>query len=105
MLQDAGETVSPYLMQRQSKPRRSGPRKTVKRKKHRTAQAEGQYDESGQFALNGTPEGMFDQPIPIASDNRYYIRVPKNITTDQFKLVKVAVGVIEEMANQNKGSK
>lgn len=102
LLQDAGEQVSPYLTARQNKPRRSGPRKTTRRKKHKPKQNGGQPSEP--YQPDSTPEGMFDQPIPI-SDSNCFIRVPMNITTEQVALVKAAVDFIEAIAKQRKGSK
>ncbi len=105
MLQDVDIEVSPYLTARQNKPRKSGLKKTVKKKKYRTAQGERSFVEPDQPTLNVAPEGMFDQPIPIVSDNSCYIRIPRNITVSQVALVKAAVAFIEAMAQQNKESK
>jgi hypothetical protein len=51
-----------------------------------------------------TPAGMFDQPIPIASAERSFIRVPMNITVNQAAMVKAIVAVIEAIAQQNEES-
>jgi len=101
MMQDAGEKISPYLTARQNKPRKSGPRKTKKKKK----QTIRHDDESSEGVGQMTPKGMFDQLIPIGENNNSLIRVPRNITVSQFELVKAAVNVIEAMAKQNKESK
>jgi hypothetical protein len=52
-----------------------------------------------------TPSGMFDLPIPIASANSCFIRVPRDINAEQVNLVKAAVNFIEAMAKQNEESK
>lgn len=103
MMQDAGEEISPYLTARQNKPRKGGPRKTTKKKKRSTTQ-----DNNGrstyQPPASNTPEGMYDQIIPIGTDNKSIIRVPRDINSNQFELVQAAVKVIEIMAKQNKES-
>jgi hypothetical protein len=100
MMQEAGEKISTYLTARQNKPRKSGTRKTKKKKK----QIIRHYDESSEGVGQMTPKGMFDQLIPIGENNNSLIRVPRNITVSQFELVKAAVNVIEAMAKQNEGS-
>jgi hypothetical protein len=105
MLKESGIEVSQYLTAKQNKPRKSGPRKSKQKKTCRMTPNEKPINEFAQPILGSTPEGMFDQPIPIASDSRYHIRVPKNITISQFELVKAAVGVVETLAKQNEESK
>lgn len=51
-----------------------------------------------------TPPNMFDQPIPIVSDNSCFIRIPRDITVNQVALVRAAVAFIEAMAKQNEGT-
>lgn len=104
LLQDAGETVSPYLMQRQSGPRKSGPRKTIRRRRE-TSQDDDRSGSTRQTPASKTPDDMFEQIFPIGMDNKSFIRVPRNIDNNQFELVKAAINVIEIMAKQNTESK
>lgn len=105
MMQDTGEQISPYLTARQNKPRKRSPRKTTRKKRDTAQQDINRRNESRPPSQDSTPKDMFDQPIPIGADNKSFIRVPRNITNGQFELVKAAVNVIEQMANQNKEGK
>ncbi|MGA2678326.1 MAG: hypothetical protein ABSF37_03375 [Sedimentisphaerales bacterium] len=103
MLQDAGEKISPYLTLRQNRQSKGGPKKIAKKqsKEPLTSGA----GEGGQSQQEETPSGFYDQPIPITSDTPCYIRVPRNITTDQMGLVDAAVAFIKAMASHNKEGK
>ena len=100
MLQDAGETISPYLMQRQSRPRKSGLRKTKERQKNDTTQENGGSSSTKHPPTSKDPEGLFDLPMMgITPDS--FIRVPKNITPDQVNVVKAAADYLAVIAKQN----
>jgi hypothetical protein len=97
MLKEAGETMSPYLTQRQSKPRKK--RTAREQQSDRTTE-----DNSTPPSplTNKVPEGMLEQPIFIEGG---YIRFPKNITTNQVNLVEAAVTIIKAIAAQNEKGK
>ena len=102
LLRDADETISPFLTQRQKRRGRGSTKRVTKKKKNETGQDNGKGGSTYRPPESSTPEGMFDQPIPIVSDGSCYIRIPRNITINQVELVKAAVAFIEAMAKQNK---
>ncbi len=98
---EAGIVYSPHLkIRKRSSGKRAG-KTTPKRKEVAKRQDEPQEQTSN---YEQTPSNMFDQPIPIVSDNSCYIRIPRNITLNQVGLVKAAVAFIEAMAKQNEES-
>jgi len=103
MLQEAGEQVSPYLTLRQNRQSKSGPKKIAKKQPKAPPSGDAGLG-GGQPQPEETPSGFYDQPIPITSDTPCYIRVPRNITTDQMVLVDAAVAFIRAMAKQNEES-
>jgi hypothetical protein len=91
---EAGIEYSPHLKIR---------RRTFTKRTGKTTQKSESFDNLPPAGNIGeqTPAGMFDQPIPIASAERSFIRVPMNITVNQAAMVKAVVAVIEAIAQQN----
>lgn len=103
LMEDAGKQISPYLTQRQNKPRKKRA-KITKKKRDNTQQQH--PDRQSTPYQDSTPDGMFDQLVPIAGvKEKCFIRFPQNITQKQFEMVKAAVAFIEAMAKQNEVSK
>ena len=96
---EADVEYSPHLKIRRRLPKKridtASPKKKVSGKKESRAQEE-------ISEVKKTSANMFDQPIPIASDDNCFIRVPRNISVSEVELVKAAVAFIEAMAKQNK---
>ena len=106
LMEDAGKQISPYLTQRQNKPRKRKSKQTAKKKRDTTKQDVNGQDKYRPQYQDSTPEGMFDQLVPIAGvKEKCFVRVPQNITQKQFEMVKAAVAFIEVMAKQNEESK
>jgi hypothetical protein len=99
---EAGVDYSPHLKIRRRLPKKRSdeiPQKNV-------ASGKANQPQGGKTGKEEeTPSGFYDQPIPITSDTPCYIRVPRNITTDQMVLVSAAVAFIDAMAKQNKENK
>ncbi|MBN2019958.1 MAG: DUF5343 domain-containing protein [Sedimentisphaerales bacterium] len=95
---EAGVEYSPYLKIRR--------RLHAKRTGKATQKSESLNNPPlGEPSEEKTPSDMFDLPIPIASAEKCFIRVPRNITAEQVNLVKAAVNYIDAMAKQNEESK
>lgn len=106
LMKDAGKEISSYLTQRQSKPRKRKSKKTAKKKQSKPQQSSDGQDQYPPQYQDETPDGMFDQLIPIAGvKKKCFVRVPQNITQKQFEMVKAAVAFIEAMTKQNEESK
>ncbi len=95
---EAGIDYSPHLRIRKKTLRKRTDKTTIKCK---AASKKGNEPPEGIAHKKQPPSNMFDQPIPIVSDNSCFIRVPRNITVNQVGLVKAAVAFIEAMAKQN----
>lgn len=99
---DAGVEYSPHLKIRRRLPKRRTD--TTAQKIKTPAQKKPKPHDEETPKNDVTPPDMYDQPIPIVSDNSCYIRIPRNITKNQVVLVKAAVAFIEAIANQNEKS-
>jgi hypothetical protein len=98
---EAGIEYSPHL-----KIRRRGTSKRTSKPAQRGEGSGGQgRQESPPSGEKQTPSSMFDMPIPIASAEKCFIRVPRGITTEQVTLITAAVAFIDAMAKQNKENK
>lgn len=95
---EAGIEYSPHLKIRKRGPSKRPGKTTQKTENIDNPPPAGNIGEQ-------TPVGMFDQPIPIASAERSFIRVPMNITVNQAAMVKAVVAVIEAIAQQNEEGK
>ncbi len=96
---DAGIGYSPHLKIRRRFPKK---RSDTTTQKNRESGKKRDKPKDEKLKNEKTPPDMFDfyMPFEVCS----YIRVPKNITLNQVKLIKAAVDVIEIMAEQNKES-
>ncbi len=103
MLREADITVSPYLTARQSRPRKKSPKVTTKKQTPPAQTGGNPRGNNGHTENDAPPEGMFQLPIPIRSGNLSFIRVPRDITTAEFQIVKTVIAVIEMMAKQGEG--
>lgn len=95
-LKDAGIQYSPHF---KDATKGLTARKKTSPKKPK-ANSEVEHDDE-----NETPppaKGMIDLPIPVGEGQ--FIRISKDITTEQFAMVKAVVSVVEQMAKQNSGA-
>ena len=103
LMEDAGIKVSPYLKQRQTRPKRSVSKKNTSTRKQKNQKENPASDPA--TPPGDTPSSMFDQLIPMQGINeKSFIRIPKSINMAQFEMVKAAVAFIEVMAKQNDSS-
>jgi hypothetical protein len=101
---EAGIDYSPHLKIRRRLPKKRSDEAPKKSKASNNTINQPPKGESGGNE-GETPSGMFDMPIPIASAEKCFIRIPRDITAEQVVLVEAAVAFIKAMAKQNEESK
>jgi len=102
-LRDAGTKYSPLFAMRRESTGNGSKRKSASKKASSEPQKPAMHhrrDADPQKPSEVAPAGMIDIPIPI-DDTASYIRVPRDIVTEQMTVVQAAIAMVTAMAERN----